>query len=163
MFKKIRDFYDFYKEVNQKDWSSQWLRMKELNILSAGEIRITEPARQSYLVQKCVNIVSQNAPQAPLEFFMVGGVNPQKLPIDAPINQLFNNPNDGMSRYDLIAATSAYMTLYGEAFWYLVQSVGQSVGTSNMPAEIWVLDPRKMKEVVDHETGELLGWMFGNV
>jgi HK97 family phage portal protein len=167
MFKKMIDFYNFYKEVgnNKKDWSSAWLRMKEKNILNAGGTRITEPARQSYLVQKCVNIISQNAPQAPLEFFMVSPSNPrepQKLPMTAPINQLFNNPNENMSRYDFIAATSAYMTLYGEAFWYLVQSVGQSIGTSKLPAEIWVLDPRMMKEVVDEKTGRLLGWLFNN-
>jgi len=167
MFKKMIDFYNFYKEVgnNKKDWSSAWLRMKEKNILNSGGTRITEPARQSYLVQKCVNIISQNAPQAPLEFFMISPSNPrepQKLPMTAPINQLFNNPNENMSRYDFIAATSAYMTLYGEAFWYLVQSVGQSIGTSKLPAEIWVLDPRMMKEVVDEKSGRLLGWLFNN-
>ena len=86
MFNKIRDFYKFYKEVENKDWSSQWLRMKEQNILNGVATRITEPARQSYLVQKCVNIISQNAPQAPLEFFMTGGSDPVKLSMEAPIN-----------------------------------------------------------------------------
>ena len=165
MFNKIRDFYQFYKEIgnNRKDWSSQWLKLKEQNILNAHGRTITEPARQSYLVQKCVNIISQNAPQAPLEFFMVGeNTDALKLPMSAPINQLFNNPNELMSRYDFIASTSAYMTLYGEAFWYLVPSVGQVAGTSVLPAEIWVLDPRKMKEVVDEKTGALLGWLFNS-
>ena len=165
MFNKIRDFYKFYKEVENKDWSSQWLRMKEQNILNGVGTRITEPARQSYLVQKCVNIISQNAPMAPLEFFHINPDNPRepvKVAMSDPINQLFNNPNENMSRYDFIAATSAYMTLYGEAFWYLLPSVGQQVGTTALPAEIWVLDPRLMKEVVDDETGKLLGWLFNN-
>jgi len=150
----------------QKDWSSEWLSMREQNILNSGGTRITEPARQSYLVQKCVNIISQNAPQAPLEFFQNNKNNPKDsvmVPMSAPINQLFNNPNQTMSRYDFIAATSAYMTLYGEAFWYLLPSVGQQVGTSKLPAEIWVLDPRLMKEVIDDQTGKLIGWLFKNV
>ena len=140
----------------QKDYANTWLKANDLMRGGPSE-DISKPAAQSYLVYKCVTVIANNFPQAP---FVLYGPNDEPLDKTDQLYKLLKNPNDTMSGFDLWSATSTFYNLYGEAYWYLVQSVGQSMGTSRMPAEIIVLDPKKMADVVDPNTGMLLGWMY---
>ena len=145
----------------KKDYANTWLKANDLMLGGNQSGDITKPASQSYLVYKCVTVIANNFPQAP---WILLGPNGEPLPPTHPLFKLFKRPNDTMSGFDLWSSTSTFYTLYGEAFWYLVTSVGQEMGTSKMPAEIIVLDSKKMKEVVDPNSGDLMGWLYnGNV
>lgn len=141
-----------------KGWSEDWLKVREKNFLSQGRNNLVEPMRQSYLVYTCVNLISDTAPKAPLNFYR--GFD--EIENNHPLRKLFLRPNDHQSYFELISITSMFYSLYGEVFWYINQSVAQRMGTSTIPAEILVIDPRGMKEVIDENTKALKGWLFNN-
>ena len=144
-----------------KDYSNTWLKGTPLMLGGGQAGDITQPASQSYLVYKCITVIANNFPQAP---FVLLDQNDEPVPDNNPLKMLLKNPNEFMSGFDLWSSTSTFYSLYGEAFWYLVKSMGQEMGTSRIPAEIIVLDPRKMKEVLDPNTGYLKGWLYdGNI
>ena len=140
-----------------KDYTNTWLKASPLMLGGGQAGDLTQPASQSYLVYKCITVIANNFPQAP---FIILDQNNDPVPDNNPLKMLLQNPNEFMSGFDLWSATSTFYTLYGEAYWYLVQSVGQSIGTSRLPAEIILLDPRKIKEVVDPDSGYLKGWLY---
>ena len=158
---KLKGFSDnLNKQVSDqlvKDYANTWLKASPLMLGGAETGEITSPAAQSYLVYKCVTVISNNFPQAP---FILLNEQDEPIPDNHPLNLIFQRPNENMSGFDLWSATSTYYTLYGEAYWYLNKSVGQVIGTTSMPAEIIVLDPRKIKEVVEPDTGILKGWIY---
>ena len=145
------------EDIKEKDWADSWKKGIEANLLQANS-KVTQPMRQSYLVYTCVNLIADTAPKAPLNFYR--GVD--EIEPNHPLRRLFAKPRRDMSYYELISLTSMYYSLYGEAFWYPTESLAQRSGVSKMPAEIIVIDPRGMREVVDHETKALKGWMFNN-
>ena len=157
----VRNF-DLEKQIQnaiEKGWSDQWLKSKEKNILAQGG-DITEPAKNSYLVYKCVQIISQNFPQAPFIIHNRGTGDP--LPLDDQIYRIFKKPNEYASEFDLWANTSMFFTLYGEAFWFVNPSLGGMSGNRQIgPAEIIVVDPRGMKGVFNKEH-LLVGWKFAD-
>ena len=140
-----------------KDYANTWLKASPLMMGGNQNGDLTQPASQSYLVYKCVTVIANNFPQAP---FIILDQNDELVPPNNPLAMLLKRPNENMSGFDLWSSTSTFYTLYGESYWYLVPSVGQTLGTSKMPAEILVLDPRKMKEVVDPNSGQLIGWLY---
>jgi HK97 family phage portal protein len=144
-------------DVKEKDWAASWKKGIELNMLQANS-NVTQPMRQSYLIYTCVNLISDTAPKAPLNFYR----GPDPIPIDHPLRRLFMKPRRDMSYYELISTTAMFYSLYGEAFWYPTESLAQRSGVSKMPAEIIVIDPRGMREVIDQETKSLKGWLFNN-
>lgn len=152
----FRKLFKYKPETVDKNWSEDWLKVREKNFLSQGKNNLTEPMRQSYLVYTCVNLISDTAPKAPLNFYR--GFN--EIEQNHPIRKLFLRPNSSQSYFELFSTTAMFYSLYGESFWYFVQSVGQSMGTSKIPSEIIVVDPRGMKEVIDPDTKELKGWLF---
>jgi len=66
-----------------------------------------------------------------------------------------------MTYYDLISQTAMFYSLYGEAFWFINKSIGQSLDISKTPAEIIIIDPRAMQTVL-HDNKTLKGWLFNN-
>ena len=135
-----------------KGWSEEWLKINEKNYLAKGGKSLTQPMKQSYIVNQCVSIISRSASQAPLVFRNVK--TDQILTTDSPIVRLFANPNELLTGVGLISRTVMFYALYGEVFWHLNDSVG-----GKMPAEVWVVDPRAMHEVLD-EYNHLKGWEF---
>jgi len=63
------------------------------------------------------------------------------------IYNLFHRPNSSLSRYDLWKETAAWWFLEGEAFWWFGSDY-----SGGLPKEIFILDPRKMRN-----EGELRG------
>lgn len=141
---------------NKTMYGDAWKKGNELNLLQSGG-EITKPMQQSYIVYSCVNIISDTAPKAPLSFYR--GL--EKLGPSDPLNRLFARPSVNGSYYELMSKTSMFYALYGEAFWYINESAGQATGLSKIPAEMIVIDPRGMKEVLD-SSKELIGWLFDN-
>ena len=141
----------------KKDWSDQWKKGLEANFLNVGG-NVTSPMAQSYVINRCVNLIADTAPKAPLEFYR----GMEKVEPNHQIVNLFRRPGKTTSYFELISKTAMFYALYGEAFFYMNQSIGQSQGTSNIPAELIVIDPRSMKEVIDPQTKMLKGWLFNN-
>jgi len=153
-FKIIRSFRN---SQIPKDYNSQWLKNQEQYLITNKGGPLQEPAKNSYIVNKCVNIISQNFPAAPLVIYSANTNDP--LPPTSPEYDIFRRPNENMSSYDLWSATSLFFTLYGEAFWYFVESVGQRMGTRRAPAEIIVLDPRIM-EIDLNADNTIRAWIY---
>lgn len=137
-------------------YGEAWKKGNELQLLQTNG-NMTKPMQQSYVVYACVNLISNTAPNAPLVFYR----GTEKLPESDPLNRLFMKPNKHTSYYELMSLTAMFYTLYGEAFWYLNESAGQATGLSKIPAEIIVIDPRGMKEVL-YDNRTLKGWLFNN-
>ena len=142
--------------VVEKDWASQWRKGIESNLLQMNG-KITQPMRQSYIVHRCVNLISDTAPKAPINFYR----GMEEIEKNHQLRNLFAKPSKHVSYYELLSITTMFYSLYGEAFWYLNQSVGQLTGMSKIPAEIIIVDPRGMKEVLN-EDRTLKGWLFNN-
>jgi len=136
--------------VVEKDFSSSWLKIQEKNLLQLGG-RLTNPAQNSYLVYKCVSVISENIATVPLLLFDKGTMNP--IPYTNPMYDSFTTPNPYDNFDDLMSSISTFYTLYGEAFIVNFAGPGKTF-------EMWSLDPRLMKEVLNEKTGMLEGWVF---
>jgi len=64
------------------------------------------------------------------------------------IYELFNRPNPSLSRYDLWKETAAWWFLEGEAFWWFGSDY-----SGGLPTEIFILDPRKMRNELELRGG----------
>lgn len=113
--------------------------------------------KTSSTVYLALNKISNNIASVPFIFYK----GDQQV-FDTPIDKLFDRPNPLTSRFQLFESTVIHMGLYGEAFWLLNESVGMSTGRPGaIPAEIYVLNPKEMKHVVDGQ-GTLTGWVYNN-
>ena len=98
-------------------------------------------------VNIAVNILIRNIARA--DFTIKKGGNDIT---DGTIYNLFRKPNLTLSRYDLWKETAAWWFLEGEAFWWFGPDY-----SGGLPKEIFILDPRKMRN-----EGELRGGLdFG--
>ena len=98
-------------------------------------------------VNIAVNILIRNIARA--DFTIKKGGNDIT---DGAIYNLFRKPNPTLSRYDLWKETAAWWFIEGEAFWWFGPDY-----SGGLPKEIFILDPRKMRN-----EGELRGGLdFG--
>ena len=93
-------------------------------------------------VNIAVNILTRNIARA--DFTVKNGGDDVT---QGKIFDLFHCPNPALSRFDLWKETAAWWFIEGEAFWWFGENY-----SGGIPAEIYILDPRKMR----HE-GELSG------
>lgn len=145
------------KDINepiQKNWANDWLKTIEMNKLETGN-DLTKPAQNSYLINRCVNIISQNFPQVPLLIYDIK--TEDALRMDNPSYNIFNIPNKYMTYYNFWAKVSMFYTLYGESFIYMGKNQ-----SGNKIVDMQVIDPRGIKEVLDDKTKNLIGWLFNN-
>lgn len=93
--------------------------------------------QQSPWVHLAVSRIAEAAALVPLNVSRLDGE--QQVAIERhPLEQLLDNPNPSMSRFELFESTLAYLELTGNAYWFLA---GDRLGR---PAEIWVLRPDRM-------------------
>jgi len=125
--------------------------------LSANKDKgVTLPMKDSSIVYTCVTKIASNLPQAILKFYR----GEDEIPFNDPIVRLFNKPNDMTNQAMFLENSTMFFALYGEVFWYLPKSAGQLSGSTNLPAEIIVLNPKHMQEVVEND--QMKGWMYNN-
>ena len=117
---------------------------------------VTNPYQQSTIVYVAASTISQNLPQAPLEFY--NSMSDIKLGVDSPIVRLFRKPNPHHTYFTFFEELTLYLALYGETFIVPLQSVGNLAGTSTLPGGLKILNPTRMQHVI--ENGELVGWIF---
>lgn len=133
-----------------KDFSSSWLKIQEKNLIQLGD-KLVNPAQNNFLVYKCINVIAENICTVPIILYNKTTKNP--LPETDPLYRIFHEPNPYDNFDDFMSAISTFYTLYGEAFITNIRTTGKKF-------EMWNLDPRLMKEVVDRDTGMLLGWVY---
>jgi len=143
----------------EKSWEDSWLKVKEANLLELGTT-VSNPYQQSAWVYRAVSVIATNVPQAPFTIYR-GKEKLEKLDISNPVVQLFENPNPFQSSFEFWESIASYLNLYGEAFIYLNASVGQLIGTRNLPAELWSLNPKLVKHAF--ADGQLAGWEYGGL
>lgn len=138
-----------------KGWDEDWLRNQEFN---NGGIGLGNPYAQHPIVNRAIRTIAENIPQAKYKVYF--SKNDKEVPVTQPISKLFMNPNPFMSRFEFWEAIATWLNLAGEAMVYINQSIGGVVGTGAPPAELWVLNPREVKHVIDN--GRLKGWIYSN-
>jgi HK97 family phage portal protein len=151
MLEKIKQIY---QNLVKKGWSEDFLRIRELNYLEQPN-KLTSPYSQNYLVHKCVSMLAVTSAQCPLLIYR--GEEP--LPDTDKLVRLFNIPNPYQSRFELWESLISFLYITGEAFLYFSPSVGMQAGTSTYPAEIYSLNPKFMKHVVDKD-GVVTSWIW---
>jgi HK97 family phage portal protein len=136
-----------------KTWDDFFLRAIKQNRDSVPKGKEYKTSSTVYLA---LNKISNNIASVPFVFYK----GDQQV-FDTPMDKLFDRPNPLMSRFQLFESTIIHMGLHGEAFWLLNESIGMVNGRpGSIPAEIYVLNPKEMKHVVDD--GQLVGWVYQN-
>lgn len=150
-FKKVKPTV----EAEKKTWERLFITGQSMTLSNS----VSKPYEKIATVFKAVKAIGDNIPQAENKIYdkVTGAeVDEQNL-----LN-LFNNPNPRQSGNDFLQEWASYYALYGEGFIHMVESLGQRIGNSKLPAEMVVLDPKSMTEVVNNKTRELTKWKYGN-
>jgi HK97 family phage portal protein len=116
------------------------------------------PFKDSSLVYVAASKISENLPQAPLEFFSMP--NKTRLGLESPIVRLFMRPSDIHTYFTFFEECTLFLALYGETFIWIGESMGQKAGLSTIPGQLQPLNPTRMQEVIDD--GRLVGWTYDN-
>lgn len=103
-------------------------------------------------IYRCVDTISSEVSAVPLNLYD----GDKKLNDNHRLNQLLNNPNPLQSRTDLLKATQSFLSLCGDAFWYL----GRNVNGKGEVREIWPLRPDWVNILVDAD-GNIVGYKYG--
>ena len=140
--------------MGKSNWSDLWTTVQEFNMF--GDT-VTSPYSQVSSVYKAVKAIADNVPQAERTFFD-WRTEKEIFPMD--LIKLFDKPNPLMNGSDFTQALAGFYSLYEEAFIVKTLSNGNLAGTTKIPAELWTFNPRRFAEIVDHNTGRLLGWRY---
>ena len=102
------------------------------------------PARvyqQSPWVYLAINRIAEAGALVPLRVLQQQGE--AELEVEChPLEQLLDNPNPTMSRFELFEQTIGMLELTGNAYWFLT-------GKAGIPEEIWTLRPDRITIVPD--------------
>lgn len=121
--------------------------------------QVTRPYENIATVYKAIKALCDNVPQARL---IIIDKNTDEEVDDPVLKQLFDNPNPQQSQSDFIQEWVGYYALYGEGFVKKMRSIGQLAGiASGLPAQLYNLDPSKIKELIDISIGQVKEWRFG--
>lgn len=114
------------------------------------------PYKDSALVFVAVSKIAENLASVPLEF--INKQTKQVLSDETPLVRLFNKPNEYQSYFTFFEELTMFLSLYGETFIWLGESMGQRIGTSTIPGQVTTLNPTRMQDVWD--SGEFVGWIY---
>lgn len=103
-------------------------------------------------VYRCVDIVSNEVASVGIKLYD----GDKEANESHDLNRLLNRANPVMSRTDLIKATQSFLSLQGDAFWYLAR---ENQGRGKIK-ELWPLRPDWIKIKVS-EDGEITGYKYG--
>jgi len=107
----------------------------------------------SWLVYRCVKIISQNV--ANLNFHLYRLKGEKVIEIDnSPILDLLAKPNPMMSGFDFLEATQTYLELSGNAYWLKVRGKND-----NKIQQLWPLRPDWV-EVKLNDTGQVSKYVY---
>lgn len=137
-------------------WAGLWQKVQESKLFGN---KVLQPYAQIPTIYKAVKAISDNVPQAEL-IFKDWSSEEEVYPKD--LMQLFSNPNPLMDGVTFLQYVVGFYALYGEAFIIKSPSIGQVANTGRkLPAELWTFCPTKFQEIRNKQTGEMLGWRYG--
>lgn len=111
------------------------------------------------IVYAAIRACAQNVAQVP--FLMYKGKDRDPKPLDAsPWYPLFEKPNPELSRYQLWEATETYLKLRGECIWLF--EFGGAYMNGTIPTEIYPMDPKSFRHVIDDETKLIVAWEYSD-
>lgn len=93
-------------------------------------------------VQIAVSRVAETAATAAFNVMLLDGETEQGI-LNHAFEQLLRRPNPLQSRHELLVSTISYLTLTGNAYWWLNRP------SNGAPAEIWVLPSNQVSPVPD--------------
>jgi len=131
-------------------------------VLNSGIESVTQPYSQNVWVYASVSTISQSMSRVPLRIYKEGKKSKkdgkgQNIVIEqGPLYELFNNPNPFLSPEQLIEGTAIYLMLRGECMWVLE---GRD-NITQIPKEIWVLEPDRFEYIIDPKTSFPIGWNY---
>ena len=146
LIKRINKFIDdlaIKRVLQQKSsWSKLWLMIQESRLFGK---KVTRPYQEVANIFKAVKAIADNAPQAKLKFY--DRKTNEEITPDNRLVDLINQPQEGKSYNDFIQEIVGFYALYGECFIIKEYSLGEVIGTSKIPAELWTDNPAKFEEV----------------
>lgn len=166
---KIKDLFKFFTKKDQAIIEHQSFRdYVKNNVLSIDQIFerasysgsqsiIPNPAKNSYLVYKCIQILSDRISSIPLKFYN-SSTNDEIDPLSNEASRFILQPGD-YTLSEFLAKTIMFYALYGESFWVIVDSLGNTINSTKIPSRIDIVDPLAIKEDLT-EYFELKGWMY---
>lgn len=120
---------------------------------------ISQPAKNSYLIYKCVQCIADRIPKVPIKFYrkaddeqVYDDVNEAAIFLLSPGEHTF---------FEFMSKSLMFYALYGESFWVWQDSVGSLIG-SGKPMAIDVVDPMAMTEDLT-SSFDLKGWVYSGM
>lgn len=141
--------------TNSKSYAKLWAMAQEASLFNNNTLN--QEYSQVPNVYKPIKAISDNVTQAELKFYRKS--DDEEVVNNPEIERLFNNPNPLMSFNELLEAMAVFYFLHGEAFLVFSESLGQSIGTKRLPAELWTFSPSHFKEIKSDD-GQLVGWEY---
>lgn len=149
-------------EAKTLTWEKLWGAAREW-VLWKG--KVTRPYAQVPSVYKAVKAICDNVPQAQMGLYD-WETDEEIQTSNNTLLQLLAQPRVSGKRQsgnDFMQELVGYYALNNEAFIRKVSGMGNIAGTRGLPAELWVLNPAEMHEVVDRSTGMVTSWKYRNM
>jgi len=125
------------------------------NYLTPSSWRRSEYLEQyEGIVHTCISAIAQRT--AMIDFFAekTNADGTELTTKNHELLRLLRNPNDHLSKYQLIEMTVTHLRLTGEAYWYF-----ELGAVTRKPKTIFMLRPDKMTPIVD-DSDDIVGWIF---
>lgn len=151
----VDKFFGIFGYIKSSGFSKLWEMAKEYTLFGKT---VTKPYAQVPNIYKAIKAIADNVPQAELVF---KDWNSEKEVYPQELIDLFNNPNPLMSGSDFLQAITGFYSLYSEVFIVMTRSVGQEIGSTKLPAELWTFNPAKFSPITDKE-GTVTAWRYGD-
>lgn len=96
-----------------------------------------------------------NISRVPFKIYRIAGKELSLVDENHPAQKLFNTVNDLLSADQLWEGTETYKLFRGETFWHIIREGNIIIGFE-------FLEPSLMRQVIDQDTGELIGWKYNS-
>jgi HK97 family phage portal protein len=139
-FKQVRKALQTFNEANDTDIAEDFAE-------NTNKI-VTDSYLQDAWVNIAIDILMRNIGRAK---YVIR--KDKKIVEDTPVAQLFKEPNETLTCFDLWKQTTGWWFLEGEAFWYFGADY-----VCGIPKEIIVLNPRFLHHEVIN--GKIIKWFY---
>lgn len=143
--------------TGSKSYAKLWAMAQEASMFNNENL--TKEYAQVPNIYKPIKAIADNVTQAELKFYRKS--DDEEVKNNPELERIFSNPNPLMSFNELMEALAVFYYLHGECFVVYSESVGQSIGTKKLPAELWTFSPSHFKEIKG-DGGQLVAWNFKN-
>lgn len=149
MFDRIKNFFSGTADAMQVFVSTAWT-----GLVNRSQYQLLREYKN--IVYACINAIAEDVGKYEPIFSSTKPKNGKNVtPIKHPLEQLLENPGNGLSKYELFLATEVYLQLTGEAYWYLPR--GEQ---TKQVKEIVMLRPDRVSHYYNQVYGDLIGYHY---